>query len=140
MLPMLFITPRNRTKLLYKQGLSSNCQLGRIKSNKRLPLDVVFPVEDLLQERNESKRANEYETKRSVAEDVFPRRGVDVCHPSAQHPADGDTRSGVSPRCIQDRHRSCLLPPGRHNLHHIGFFQAIFFPSFTIASMPQHHR
>lgn len=125
---MLFITRRNRRKLPYKPGLSFNCQLGRIKSNEHLPLDVVFPIEDLLQEGNESKCANEYETKRSVAEYVFPRRGVDICHPSAQHPADGDTRSGVSPRCIQDRHRCCLLPSGRDDIHHFAFFQAIFSP------------
>lgn len=100
------------------------------QKKKHLPLDVVFPIEDLLQESNESKCANEYETKRSVAEDVFPRRGVDICHPSAQHPADGDTRSGVSPRCIQDRHRCCFLPSARDNIHHFAFFQAIFFPHY----------
>ena len=87
---------------------------GRLeRNNQYLPLDVVLPIENLLQKRDKSECANKHETQRSTAEDVFTRRRVGVAGSAAQHPgSDGDTRSGVSPRCIQDRDRIC---PGTTN-------------------------
>lgn len=113
MLLELFITLRgNKPAVKTRPALLIANYGWRLKKGRHLPLDVVLPVENLLQECDESKRANEYETKRSIAEYVFPRRGVDICHPSAQHPGLTVTPAEVSlPAAFRTRSASSVFYP-----------------------------
>lgn len=48
--------------------------------------------------------------------------------------ADGDTRFGVSLRCIQNQDGRCLVPAGVDIVHHIVFPFSLFYCSLTTAS------
>lgn len=73
---------------VYNSVNNTVCLLSMMikRKKKYLPLNVVFSIENLLQKCDESECANEYKAKGSIAEYVFSRRGVGVCHSSAQHP------------------------------------------------------
>lgn len=107
-----------------------------VKKYQHLPLDVVFPVENLLQKCDEPKRANKYETKRSAAEQVFTRRWVGVSHFSAQHPGLTVTPASVSLFAAFRTRMAGVSYPLEWTLSITLFSLLVCFT----ALWPQHHR
>lgn len=53
-----------------------------IPSNPPLPFEIVSPIEDLLQQGDHGKGADEYEEQSSVSQQIPAWRRVSVSHPS----------------------------------------------------------